>query len=54
MCFVVTPVLFIMMKRIIIIDGGPRKAMNTAAMLSSIAQGVKSVSDQIEVKAVRL
>ncbi len=54
MCFVVTPVLFIMMKRIIIIDGGPRKAMNTAAMLSSIAQGVKSVSDQIEVKTVRL
>jgi len=54
MWFVVTPVLFIMMKRIIIIDGGPRKAMNTAAMLNSIAQGVKSVSDQIEVKTVRL
>ncbi|MBR3633986.1 MAG: flavodoxin family protein [Bacteroidaceae bacterium] len=42
------------MKKIIIIDGGPRKTMNTASMLQKIAEGAASVSDQIEVKTVRL
>ena len=42
------------MKKIIIIDGGPRKNFNTAAMLQKIAEGASSVSEQIEVKTVRL
>ena len=42
------------MKKIIIVDGGPRKAMNTAVMLQHFADGALSVSDQIEVKTVRL
>ena len=42
------------MKKIIIIDGGPRKTFNTAAMLKSFAEGAASVSDEIEVKTVRL
>ncbi|MBR6031739.1 MAG: flavodoxin family protein [Bacteroidaceae bacterium] len=42
------------MKRIMIIDGGPRKNMNTAAMIEAFANGAKSVSDEIEVKTVRL
>ncbi|QYR10810.1 flavodoxin family protein [Prevotella sp. Rep29] len=37
-----------------IIDGGPRKTFNTAAMLGKIAEGARSVSDEIEVKTVRL
>lgn len=42
------------MKRIIIIDGGPRRNMNTAKLLQSFAEGVKSVGNSIEVKIVRL
>ena len=42
------------MKKIFIIDGGPRKAMNTAKMLRRFADGALSVSDQIEVNTVRL
>lgn len=42
------------MKKIMIIDGGPRKNMNTAQMLQKIAEGAKSVSEDIEVKTVRL
>ena len=42
------------MKKIIIIDGGPRKTMNTASMLKRFAEGASSVSDQIEVKTIRL
>ena len=42
------------MKRIMIIDGGPRKNFNTATMLQKFAEGASSVSDQIEVKTVRL
>ena len=37
-----------------IIDGGPRKNMNTAAMIESFANGVRSVSDEIEVKTIRV
>ena len=42
------------MKKIIIIAGGPRRNFNTAAMLQKFAEGASSVSDQIEVKTVRL
>lgn len=42
------------MKSVVIIDGGPRKNFNTASMLQKFAEGVMSVSDQIEVKTVRL
>ena len=37
-----------------IIDGGPRKTFNTASMLQKFAEGVSSVSSDIEVKTVRL
>ena len=43
-----------MSKKIMIIDGGPRKNMNTAAMIEAFANGAKSVSDEIEVKTIRL
>lgn len=42
------------MKKIIIIDGGPRKTMNTASMLQEFAKGACSVSENIEVKTIRL
>ncbi len=42
------------MKKIIIIDGGPRKNFNTASMLQKFAEGAASVSDQIEVKTTCL
>ena len=42
------------MKKIMIIDGGPRKNMNTAQMLQKIAEGARSVGNNIEVKIVRL
>lgn len=42
------------MKKIIIIDGGPRKTFNTASMLKSFAEGAASVSEEVEVKTVRL
>ena len=38
------------MKKIMIVDGGPRKTFNTASMLQKFAEGAMSVSDQIEVK----
>ena len=41
-------------KKIIIIDGGPRKTYNTASMLKKFAEGANSVSDSIEVKTYRL
>ena len=42
------------MKKIIIIDGGPRRAMNTARMLQQFAEGVISVNEEIEIKSFRL
>ena len=42
------------MKKIIIIDEGPRKIFNTAAMLQKFAEGASSVSRDVEVKTVRL
>ena len=35
------------MKRIIIIDGGPRKNMNTAKLLQRFAEGTKSVGGDV-------
>ena len=42
------------MKRIIIIDGGPRKSMNTAKLLQRFAEGAKSAGSDVEVKTIRL
>lgn len=42
------------MKTIIIIDGGPRKNMNTAKLLQRFDEGARSVGSDIEVKTVRL
>lgn len=42
------------MKKIIIIDGGPRKNMNTAQVLQKFTEGAKSLGRDIEVKTIRL
>ena len=42
------------MKKIVIIDGGPRKNMNTAQLLQQFADGAKSADRDIEVKTIRL
>jgi len=42
------------MKKIIIVDGGPRRNMNTASMLDAFAEGVESVGKGIEVRRHRL
>ena len=42
------------MKKIVVIDGGPRKNMNTAQLLQRFAEGAKSVSSDVEVKVIRL
>ena len=42
------------MKKIVIIDGGPRKIFNTASILQKFAEGASSVSSEIEVETVRL
>lgn len=42
------------MKKIIIIDGGPRRNMNTAGMLQAFAEGARSAGKEVEVKIVRL
>lgn len=42
------------MKKIMVIDGGPRKNMNTAAMVEAFAKGAKSASEEMEVKHIRL
>ncbi len=42
------------MKKIIIIDGGPRRNMNTALMLQKFAEGAKSANEEIEIKSFRL
>ena len=42
------------MKKIVIIDGGPRRNFNTASMLQKFAEGASSVGNEIEVKTVRL
>ena len=40
------------MRKIMIIDGGPRKNFNTASMLQKFAEGAALVSNEIEVKYV--
>ena len=42
------------MKKIVIIDGGPRRNMNTAQLLQKFAEGAESAGKDIEVKTVRL
>ncbi len=42
------------MKKIIIIDGGPRKTMNTASMLKKFAEGASSAGGDVEVETYRL
>ena len=42
------------MKRIVIVDGGPRVNFNTASMLQKFAEGACSVSSEIDVNMVRL
>lgn len=42
------------MKKIMIIDGGPRKTMNTAQMLDALIEGAKSANEEVEIKHVRL
>lgn len=42
------------MKKIVIIDGGPRKNMNTGAMIEAFTRGVKSVDGEIDVKRIFL
>ena len=42
------------MKKIVIVDGGPRKNMNTAQLLQRFAEGAKSLGEDVEVKSVRL
>lgn len=42
------------MKKIIIIDGGPRRNMNTAQMLQKMAEGASSAGAGIDVKTFRL
>ena len=42
------------MKKIVIVDGGPRKGMNTAQLLQRFAEGAMSVGEDVEVKTVRL
>ena len=41
------------MKKIILIDGGPRRNMNTAALCDAFAEGARSVSPEIEVERRR-
>lgn len=45
---------YLNMRKIIIIDGGPRRNMNTAQMLRKFAEGALSVGSNIEVKTFRL
>lgn len=37
-----------------IIDGGPRKTMNTAQMLDALIEGAKSANEEVKIKHVRL
>lgn len=40
--------------KIIVFDGGPRKKFNTAELIQSFIDGVKSADEEVEVKHVRL
>ena len=43
-----------MNRKIVIIDGGPRRNMNTAQMAASFAEGVRSAGSDIDIKQYRL
>ncbi|MBP5786811.1 MAG: flavodoxin family protein, partial [Kiritimatiellae bacterium] len=42
------------MKKILIVDGGPRRNMNTAALCDAFEEGARGVSPEVEVARVRL
>ena len=42
------------MKHIPIVDGGPRRNMNTAVLCDAFAEGVRAASPEIEVERIRL
>ena len=42
------------MKKILIVDGGPRRAMNTAALCDAFAEGARAASSEIAVESIRL
>lgn len=42
------------MKKIVIIDGGPRRNMNTSQLLQKFAEGVEAAGGDVEVKTFRL
>ena len=42
------------MKNILVIDGGPRRNMNTAALCEAFAEGARGVSPDIAVEHIRL
>jgi len=43
-----------MNRKIVIIDGGPRRNMNTAQMAASFAEGIRSACSDIDIKHYRL
>ncbi len=40
--------------KVVIVNGSPRKNFSTGKMLDSFAEGIKSVSDEIEIERVNL
>ncbi len=42
------------MKKIVIVDGGPRKNMNTASMIKAFVDGVESLGSEVAVEVIRL
>lgn len=42
------------MKKIVIIDGGPRKNMNTASMIKAFVDGAESLGGEVAVEVIRL
>ena len=42
------------MNRILIVDGGPRRNMNTSALCDSLAEGARTASSEIEMERIRL
>jgi hypothetical protein len=42
------------MKRILIVDGGPRRAMNTAALCDAFEEGERAASPDVDIARIRL
>ena len=42
------------MKRILLVDGSPRRNMNTAALCDALAEGARTASSEIEMERIRL